>query len=707
MSYHRQIPEKHVERASFRLPSTGETRFHTAIKNDWDGTGLLWIKEPNCPWNKRNKEGIHPFCDVVAALYSALGKSKEDVNPKEMPKWWRDIYPNDTQEDWIRKETQAKDHKLEHATQIFEAFLPHVEWSKLKISDVESILKHATTFYTSDARHSYMDKMIESGLPLHLLKFKNLPATPAMWCMIHKPYTGTLDYWLQNSAIPLDPPGDTPGFLSALVMMANSRYDNTNKLYYATQAIARGCELNRPVYSPEDVPSKEKLYYTQRDDHLNPKTLSGQLYALGDPGLIGALVNLPESLDLPRIESAIEIMKMSSSLRVDIAKDSSALNEQIQSLIRVLEHPPHSIKTWSDATELTDSFLLNIWGNGVYCENPAARECWARIQALTGKTTFPTTTAHFSKCLDRFISNSSPKHIQAQISEGDILSQFKPKNAHFKSLVCSTLVNKIMQSGLIGSPEKARKALEHVLSSHTIKPEDFEELTKMVMKMPSYGVHLPHLDRMISHLERAGWVPTALGWEILHGRIVNTESHDSAEALLLLTEKMKSHRIPFECGGYLLPPRQVLASMPSNQHDYAQDGYQKDVHWDYEEASLCYQHFARAALDCTPSINDLPWSPKQPTVGVMERLANFMESSDKNSPELNPFNALILDTVEEMIKRGADMMYEHPDHDPDIPHWSSKINTSHPFMVKLAAHQSTELDKATQQPQSAMRSRRF
>lgn len=705
MSYHQQIPEKHIERASFRLPSTGETRFHTAIKRDWDRTGLLWLNEPNCPWNKRDKKGTLPFCDVVAELYSALGKSKEDVTSKEMPKWWKDVYPNDSHEDWIRKETESKEKKLAHATKIFEAILPHVEWGKMKCSDVEAILKHATTFYTRDARHSYMDKMIESGLPLHLLKFKNLPITPAMWCTIHNPYSGTLDYWLQNSAIPLDPPGHIPGFLSALVMMANSRHDNGTKVDYATQAVERGCDTDRPVYSPEDMPSKEKLYYIC-NDHLNAKTLSGQLYALADPGLIGALVNLPQALDLPRIESAIEIMKMSSRFHVDLSKDARALNDQIQSLLKVLEHPAHSTQKWSDSTDLTDSFLSYVWGNGVYCEIPAARECWSRIQALTGKTEFSTTQAHFSNCLDRFISSSSPRHIQAQISEGEILYQFKPDNSDFKVLLCKTLVNKIMSSGLVGSPEKARKALEYVLSDHTIKPDVFEELTQSVMKIPSYGVHLPYLDRMISHLEKAGWVPTQSGWGILHGRIVDSEASDSAEALLLLTERMKSHGIEFENGRYLLPPS--LSTGPMNNHnDHVKDGYRKDAHWDYEEASLCYLNFVRAALDCTPSINDLTWSPKAPAVSVLEKLASAMKTGDNGVIKSDPFNSLILDAAEEMIKRGADIMHVHPDHDPDIPHWSSKINTSHPFMKNFADHQSKELDNATQQPQSAMRPRRF
>jgi hypothetical protein len=697
------IPQSHLDRAAHRMRASGKTRFHESITEIYSGLGQVWIEQPNCPWNKRAKDGTHPLITGLQHFSAAI--SKPTPEPGKMPTWWQSVHPGDKEEDWIRRENETKQIHLEHSRAIWKPLMEHVDWKGWSEKDVELCLKAMPVYSFESERHTVMKALIKSGLPLEKLTHKGHPITPAMWSMINQRYSGDIAFWVAQD-IPLDPPGDGPGAMSVLLLAYNWLSSDIKIPVIAQKMVDRGVDIERVGCTEEwrlslDIKSNFRLY---DDSHLLSKTIAGQAQSLGNAQLISLLAKHPSASDEARIESAQALISQYGTQerkKIYEQKDKDP-QDYITSLWEVLNYNAVDLKTWELRGQfIVDKFITHLWGHGAVHTHPLADKCWEQICALTGNKVRAKRQS-LADGMDNILSNVPPAELGEALNLDGFLSRIGLSRGDISYQCTHSLVKKALSYEGDGAQDKIRWMVDYLLGQEKLTGDSApnQAITAEIMKKSSGAISLPNLSFLINSLEQGGWTPTGNGWAILRERIHSNEP-DSVEIIALLTNTLVKHRVPVPYGHIINPP--LWTGDEPNR-----TGYAKQYVWNFSLGLQAYEHFKKSALDCIGDMNTLPWD-ESGKKGLMQGLATTMlTASNDADTEANRDHCRRLDTLlQDFIAMGADPLNEWKNLDPNSPHWMEELERDHPFMIGWSEKIGAHLQNVTAQASARSRSRRM
>ena len=696
------LPLEHIARAKYRMRVSGKTRFHESLSNVWGREAELWVDQPDCPWNRRDREGTHPLITALAGFSGAISKSRPEAG--KMPVWWNTIHAGDTEADWIRRETEGQERALVRTRKMLQSCIPHVDWSDWKEKDVEAALKALPVFAFESERHQVMMQLLDSGLPVGLLTYKDEPITPAMWSLIHHRYYNDIEFWVDRD-LPLDPPGNGPGVLGALLLMHNSFPKETNIVALAEKMVLKGASVTRPACTKEWQPESSIRHLLPDELHLFHRTIAGQAQALGNPGLVSVLVKHPHASDEARIESARTLMEQHGqqerNRRYDQKKEQK---DFITPLWEVLNYNAVDPKVWkANSKMLAEKFITDVWGNGALFVNPLTIKCWKQLLSFMGDELAPISRRALMDGVGNVVHSVPPARLREVLNLDGFLSDVPMPRQEVIFYCVLSLVEKSLSYEGEGRQDKIRGMVDYLLSQEPLSADESQnrKLTEQLMSLSDGGISLPNLSFLIASLEKGGWKPTSEGWEKLHERIHKYEP-DNADIIVMLACIMGKHQVPVNEGRFLIAP------YGRAQAENRSLGYGSQCEWTAETARLAHNAFVEAALQCIENFNTVPWGERG-TRSLLHGISKQMLVATQlpDCEESKAYFESLDHLVNELISKGADPLQEPKSTDPKATHWIDELERDHPFMNNWSDRIHQHLDASTNASTARPKSRRF
>lgn len=707
----RPLKENHIAKPHLRMRSTGKTRFHDAIGEAWSRDRVAWLDVPNCPYNRRDREGLHPLVSAVKRLASDMKKPVSEVG--EMPSWWKDVYKEDTTEDWIRKQTQRDEKTLHDSWLVFEKCLEHVNWKDWKHADVAAVLK-ATPIpsFKEDDRNAILDRLVASGLPIDRLRHCGNPVTPAMWSLLSSPYSYSIEGWLLRD-LPLDPPGNKhPGFVSTLVFNWK-RIPESVKISidrHLEVAFSKGARVDLPP-APREWVEHEKsnrdshlpasLYSSY--DHCNRPTVLGQAQELDDPKLLAAIGGHVDVSDEDRIDSLLALMKLTADgWKAGRAAKSIYTNEQhVDQLLVLLEDPARDRSKWKNSSALLLSqYFETIWPRVSARDDERILDVLARMGNVGVDLGIDLPDIKWESIASIMAwAMTLPEAIEAMDTHKGALSKCK-------GLDRNRIGNKMSQGFLdrclnerYDRPDKALGMLRRSLSIAPLDPAHCERMQATLFGHSQSAIGIAHLKTIVSMLRSRGWRSTSNAWNTLHARLSEPETHDSLEIISYLAKLAAQGEAP-TCVGIFRAPVHNLPANNNNSSGTSRDGYRDLCDWGYADALKAHVHMVQCCLPLV-DINATQWQDinKSP----LQTVAECMDKTTRSDTLVH------LDELAELLLcSGADPSKER-NHETGRhgAEWVEDIDKKHAFYGSLSRWSKTALENHTPPPSAGPRPRRI
>lgn len=700
------LTPSHLENARRRRPSSGYTRFQEAIEGYNLYEAAEWTEHSQCPYNRFGKNGKPPLVSAANRLYQELKQDPSEVGP--MPKWYREVYPRSSEEEWVRSCVEQNEKSLAKSHIIFEACLANVDWKEWKSPQVEALLAVLPIGSNKEIlRHGLLQRVLDAGLPVDRLQYQGRTITPAMNSLLRHPWRHEAQEWAKHP-MALDPPNDGPGFLSVLCMQW-SRGLSSERGYYeeaADIALQRGSSINRPVcdetwMEQEEEKKKEIRLYGIKAYHPMP-TLLAQMQTLDSPRLLASVSTLHAN-DNNRIHALITLMRRTGDVhaRRGAYEDQARKEEHATQLLRMLEGPAENEKSWvAMGKKLMEAYFIDLWSSIPASANPLPEKVRKRLMQLVG-----------TPKLDRSIIHNATLKMLTHLRVFEIMENMELvqedmarmgiSRAQLQGTMVATMLNFMVGSEY--HQGKQMMAMGQLLAQvETLPLDTHESITRALFEFPAASLPVVYLQPLVQQLEDKGWKASPMAWAMLHQRLGDLNGKDSAEVLMFLGDVAARHCTPID--ETIFNP-----VFPSPQHSSTLDrpeilkshGYEEVCMWDRQASLQAHAYICKRAIGAMEDCNARIWGDRQ---SLMQRIASFLQRA--MVVEDGEGKNILLDMLSDLHDAGAHPALEVSEEGVSGD-WVGELASNHPFHETWAKIEQSQLQENTVPHGNRVRSRRL